>query len=188
MSCVHHHVCKRQVLASGWEHGNTWGHVFLNGYLWHFNVGYDIWVSVFTICSRVRDVKVWSYWWESDSMGPVFVQRYNNALLLPNTAALPSPRAFPKGDRHTGIWNILHWASSQSPSVKRLLVELGWSTGLDSRMKQDLLDSNSTSYHQLIPNVQGWQSPKSPVRRKEERVMWQLPAFTGRQWLSLPTS
>ena len=29
---VYHHVCKHQELASGWEHGNTWGHVYLNGH------------------------------------------------------------------------------------------------------------------------------------------------------------
>lgn len=53
-------------------------------------------------------------------------------------------------------------------------------------MKQNSFDSFCI-LPPLTPNVQGWGlSPKSPVRRKEERVMWQHPAFTGRHWLSLP--
>lgn len=64
-----HCPCKHQVLASGWEHGNTWENVYLNGYLWHFNVGYDIWVCVFTICNRE-----WGFWWESYYIRVVFVQ------------------------------------------------------------------------------------------------------------------
>ena len=35
-----------------------------------FQCGYDIWVGVFTICSRT-----WGSCWESDSIGPLFVQR-----------------------------------------------------------------------------------------------------------------
>ncbi|ELK09259.1 Heat shock protein HSP 90-beta [Pteropus alecto] len=35
-------------------------------------------------------------------------------------------------------------------------------------MKQDPFDSNSASYHQLTPNVQEWQDPKSPVSRTRE--------------------
>lgn len=49
------HACKHQLLPSG-ESDNTSGHVYLNGYMWHFNVNYDFWVCVFTICSRVRNI------------------------------------------------------------------------------------------------------------------------------------
>lgn len=70
-----HCPCKHQVLASGWEHGNTWGHVYLNGYLWHFNVGYDIWVLVFTNCHRVRDVLRWRDTGENLSLGDKYLLR-----------------------------------------------------------------------------------------------------------------
>lgn len=177
-----HCACKHQVLASGWEHGNTWEHVYLNGYLWHFNVGYDIWVLVFTNCNRVRDVLRWRDTGENLSLGDKYLFRQvfvesDSALLLPDAAPLPSLRPLPKGDIHRGTWTIIPWASSQCPSVQHLLVELGRRTGLGSRMKQDLFDSNSTSYHQLTPNVQMWQSPRPSVRRKQERVMWEHPPW-----------
>lgn len=83
--------------------------------IWMGTCDISAWVMTFgLVCSASVEWEMWRYRVTGENL-TVWGQCLfwgHSALLLPDTATLPSLRAFSKGDRHKGIWNILHWASS----------------------------------------------------------------------------
>ena len=84
--------------------------------IWMGTCDISVWVMTFgLVCSPSVEWEMWRYRVTGKNLtvwGQCFFWGHNNTLLLPDTTTLPSPMAFFKGNRHTGIWNTLHWARS----------------------------------------------------------------------------